>query len=144
MIKIYYWKYMPPNRLPSVSMELSDGTYISYWTTCPKQSLQDDIKYEGRPPDDTINFPAGYLNENSTRDWWNNFKKSSGSNVSNFSHSAHVVREALRSGLRDITERKPYLKCEITWKFMISPEDVFRRATYIVWHLNVRYSFVIN
>jgi hypothetical protein len=124
-----------------ISLELSDGTYISHWPvkhkgtkstpTSPKLSLQEDIEAEKRPPDEVLDFPKEFLNEGLIKEWWNNFIKSGRYNLAT-SNCAHIVSEALKAGITDrvanlILERFG-LEKQMDWSLLKKPVDAFSAA----------------
>eukprot|EP00483_Globobulimina_turgida_P004560 UN04569 len=107
---VYVWSFDgTKSNWGHVSLELSDGTYISWWPRSglksvnalskvyarPNYSKQSDIKAECAQPTYTIHK---YLkDENAIKHWWKEFRKS-GSYCAAGMNCAKVVYTALKQG----------------------------------------------
>lgn len=65
-----------------LSMQLSDGTYISYWheeTLIMKkkrsgtQTYQDDVQAEGRVADQILTLPEDIVDQAAIKSWWSTY-----------------------------------------------------------------------
>ncbi|XP_041354133.1 uncharacterized protein LOC121371970 [Gigantopelta aegis] len=108
-MKVYVW--MPTNELVGhASLELSDGTYISWWPDEDKNkslpmvtmkghassSLEEDIDGEGRQPTHEFTLKKKY-DERKMKKWWDKFKYE-GWYVLTGSNCCWVVYKALTEG----------------------------------------------
>ena len=123
-MKVYVW--MPSGGLVGhSSLELSDGTYISWWPDENKNKdlplvtlkghassgLEEDIDGEGRNPTHTFTLTRRYV-EKKIKQWWNKFKYE-GSYILATTNCCWVVYKAL-------TEGGAPSKFNVVWQ----PEDV--------------------
>ena len=84
-IKVYVWKPKGDDSYGHASMELSDGTYISWWPEYggkaeqakkkahgfQNRTLEDDVRDEERNPDRTFIIPSKVgLDEGEIKKWW--------------------------------------------------------------------------
>lgn len=107
MANVYVWK-VSKSGVGHISLMLPNGTYISHWPEDhkgpkptrpkPKDSLENDIKAEGRNPDQMATVPAKYIDTDAICEWWAEFKRDGSYNLVT-SNCAHVVSRALQAGL---------------------------------------------
>lgn len=113
------------------SLELSDGTYISWWprtkskkdTRSPallggepgaRSTYEEDVNAEEKDPDEAITIPSKALNENKIKSWWSSYKGNYNVITNN---CCNMVYNALRQGGAH-SEMKP------VWK----PADIIKYA----------------
>ena len=110
-IKVYVWKPKGDDSYGHASMELSDGTYISWWpeyggkaeqTTkrahgFQNRTLEEDVRDEGRNPDRTFIIPSKVgLEEGEIKKWW--AKKKSEEKWHIFNNCCDAVKGAIEAG----------------------------------------------
>ncbi|PSN51180.1 hypothetical protein C0J52_06048 [Blattella germanica] len=104
MIKVYLWN-MTTSRWGHLSLELSDGTYISFW---PKEtrgfkkaslgtSYESDVKSEGSSADDILELPDDIVDQEEIKSWWKDYVLNNQYSLV-FNNCAQVVKEALVKG----------------------------------------------
>ena len=114
-IKVYVWTPEGGN-VGHASMELSDGTYISWWPeyggkaqqTAMKapgfqnRTLEDDVRDEGKNPDYTFIIPAKLgLDEGSIKRWWASMKSTEKWSLLN--NCCGAVKRAFEAGGAKVT-----------------------------------------
>ncbi|KAL3855690.1 hypothetical protein ACJMK2_014896 [Sinanodonta woodiana] len=136
-IKVYIWLPHGEN-LGHSSLELSDGTYISWWPTKKEfknkssivtrvgsilrspaalsENLDEDNGLEGNPPNIIYTLPDGRIDEDAIREWWVPFSMNQEYRVFD-QNCCHVVFKALEAGR--------------AWMF-ITDEDVIRRGSTLL------------
>jgi len=106
VVKIHYWVIsLHEGPVGHLSLELSDGTYISHHPIRSKKpdfsgalhSLTQDIENEKRIPDQTFHLYDIQLNERQIKNWWNDYRKTSEYKLL-FDNCAQIVQKALRIG----------------------------------------------
>ena len=113
-IKVYVWTPEGDN-VGHASMELSDGTYISWWpedavklpvTKIPgfqNRTLEEDVRDEGRNPDYTFIIPAKVgLDEARIKRWWASMKSKEEYNLL-FNNCCDAVKRAFEAGGTKVT-----------------------------------------
>ena len=132
-MKVYVWKpTLIPWRWGHTSLELSDGTYISWWPVSGQKKAQKkgtrgegmydlagDITREGREPDHTLTLNWD-LDEEAIKEWWQSLLQNG---QWHFIHSncARAVGTALGAGgLREGDD----------WPFLPSPIHLFYFVKY--------------
>ena len=110
-IKVYVWKPKGDDRYGHASMELSDGTYISWWPEYggkaeqktkrapgfQNRTLEDDVRDEERNPDRTFIIPSKVgLEEGEIKKWW--AKKKSEEKWNIFNNCCDAVKGAIEAG----------------------------------------------
>jgi len=144
-LKVYVWTYRGKNEAwGHASMELDDGTYISWW---PEGENRDSIPFvediytadpiknrtfaqdvageDGRMPDVTISING--LDENAIAAWWNQFKNDPNNKWETLSQNCSTtVAEALKAG----NASTPWWDFWSSWNIVWTPADVeeFARA----------------
>ncbi|XP_072379352.1 uncharacterized protein [Diabrotica undecimpunctata] len=145
MAKVYFWK-MTTEGVGHLSLQLSDGTYISHWPKntsglkkpgTSQPSLETDIDLENRYPDETYTIDkSGIIDESKIRSWWNSYKSSSSYNLVT-NNCGQVVRTALIQG--GIEETLPwhnkigyYALYPLNTTPAVTPNDILNWIKYVV------------
>ena len=115
-IKVYVWKPEGGNKFGHASMELSDGTYISWWpeyggkaqqtkkkaSGFQNRTLDDDVRDEEKNPDYTFIIPAKVgLDEGNIKRWWASMKSTEKWSV--FNNCCGAVKRAFEAGGAKVT-----------------------------------------
>jgi hypothetical protein len=144
-LKVYVWTYRGKDEAwGHASMELDDGTYISWWPE--KETLdsipfvediytadaiknrtfaQDVVGEDSKMPDVTISING--LDENAIAVWWNQFKNDPNNKWKTLSQNCSTtVAEALKAG----NASTPWWDFWSSWNIVWTPADVeeFARA----------------
>lgn len=136
MAKLYYWEPTREN-VGHVSLELSDGQYISHWpgTNIEKKlqalktysalqmpTLGDDINSEKCKPHQTLSIPEGLLDEDIIKKWWKNYTENANYNMVS-ENCAHAVSECIRIGLEvTLTHLHNH---NFSWSLAKRPKEVY-------------------
>ena len=136
-VKVYVWKPNSDDSYGHASMELSDGTYISWWPEYggkaqrtkhkapgfQNRTLEDDVRDEERDPDRIFIIPSKVgLNEDDIKRWWANVKSKEKWTI--FNNCCDVVKRAIAAGGAEVTMSW----IEMPEKIMEYIEDWQRRA----------------
>ena len=116
-IKVYVWKPKGDDSYGHASMELSDGTYISWWPEYggkgeqtkhkapgfQNRTLDDDVRDEERNPDRTFIIPSKVgLDEGEIKKWWAKKKGEEKWNV--FNNCCDAVKGAIEAGGAEVAK----------------------------------------
>ena len=116
-IKVYVWLPEGGSRYGHASMELSDGTYISWYPVkerkqrtmgkspgCQERKLEDDAQEEGRNPDRIFIIPSKVgLDEGNIKRWWASMKSSEEWSLL-FNNCCDAVKRGIEAGGAKVTK----------------------------------------
>ena len=110
-ILVYIWyPRLSPFQVGHAALTLSDGTHISWWPTektegkkskkCSRGvgSLDEDIRLEGRRPDEIFEIRISRRNESTIKSWWISFRRSGKKYDLSKLNCCNIVVNALEAG----------------------------------------------